>query len=56
MPRADATSSRAQSNIDLALSRLRHAGVTTASTEMIVFEWMERAGTDTFRALSALIK
>lgn len=53
---ADAVSSRAASSVDLALTRMTAAGVKTINTEMAVFEWMERAGTPAFRALSALIK
>ncbi|WP_448204760.1 hydrolase [Azospirillum sp. sgz302134] len=53
---ADATSSRAASNLDLAIARMRGHGVEIVSTEMVVFEWMERAGTPSFKAVSALIK
>ena len=34
----------------------RQAGCVVVNSEMVVFEWMERAGTETFRALSQLIK
>ena len=53
---ADAVGSRMAENRDLALARLRAAGVGIVSTEMAVFEWMERAGTDAFRAVSRLIR
>jgi nicotinamidase-related amidase len=53
---ADATSSRTPANADLAIARMRDHGVDVASTEMTVFEWLERAGTPEFKAVSALIK
>jgi nicotinamidase-related amidase len=53
---ADAVSSRKQRSADLALNRMRDAGIQVVSTEMVVFEWLEKAGTAEFKALSALIK
>lgn len=53
---ADATGSRAPDNHALAMARLRAAGAAIVSTEMVVFEWLEKAGTPEFRALTALIK
>ncbi len=53
---ADATSSRREENRGLALERLRRNGVAIISTEMAVFEWLERAGTTQFKSLSKLIK
>lgn len=53
---ADAASSRTPENRALALERLRAAGVRIVSTEMVLFEWLERAATDTFRAMLPLIK
>ncbi|MFQ5971243.1 MAG: hydrolase [Alphaproteobacteria bacterium] len=53
---ADAVSSRAAENRDLALGRLARAGVEAVSTEMVVFEWLGKAGTADFKALAALIK
>ena len=53
---ADAVSSRTAENATLALERLRGAGAVVVSTEMVVFEWLRRAGTPEFKELSALIK
>jgi nicotinamidase-related amidase len=53
---ADAVSSRTPQNHHLALERLRQAGAFIASTEMVLFQWLDYAGTDAFRAVSKLIK
>jgi nicotinamidase-related amidase len=53
---ADAVSSRAAASVDLALSRMRQAGVQTVNTEMAVFELIGKAGSAEFKALSALIR
>jgi nicotinamidase-related amidase len=53
---ADATSSRTPENRQAAIERLRHAGVHIATTEMVLFEWLEKAGTAAFRAALPLIK
>ena len=53
---ADAVSSRTPENAALALERLRSAGARIVTTEMVVFEWLRRAGTPEFKELSALIK
>lgn len=53
---ADATSSRVPANAELGIARMRGAGVEIVSTEMVVFEWLHRAGTPAFKTLSALIK
>lgn len=53
---ADAVSSRTEENKSLALERLRQSGVFITSTEMIIFQLMDRAGTDEFRSISRLIK
>jgi nicotinamidase-related amidase len=53
---ADATSSRRPESYAIALDRLRSAGVTVVTTEMVMFEWLGRAGTPEFKELSALIK
>ncbi|RED50932.1 hydrolase [Aestuariispira insulae] len=53
---ADACSSRTQENKNLALERMRAAGITIVSTEMVLFEWLEQAGTSMFKEISKLIK
>lgn len=52
----DATSSRANANREAALVRLRGDGVQIATTEMVLFEWLGRAGTPEFKELSRLIR
>lgn len=53
---ADAVSSRTLENKSLALERMHQSGVYIVSVEMILFMLMERAGTDSFKAISKLIK
>lgn len=53
---ADAVSSRAQSNWTLGLSRMERAGIIMTSTEMALYEIMERAGTDEFRSVLPLVR
>jgi nicotinamidase-related amidase len=53
---ADATCSRARSNLELGLEQARQAGVIVTSTETIVFQLLERADTDAFRELSKLLR
>ena len=53
---ADATGSRDPANREAALARLSQAGATVVTTEMVLFEWLKRAGTEDFRALLPLIK
>jgi nicotinamidase-related amidase len=53
---ADAVSSRAKENCKRAMARLAKEGVDIVDTEMVVFEWLERAGTTQFKELHALIK
>lgn len=53
---ADATSSRTRDNRELAIQRMRAAGICIVSCEMVLFEWLHKAGTPEFRALLPLIK
>ena len=47
----EAVGSRAPRNRELALQRMRDHGADIVSREMVAFEWMERAGTDSFRSV-----
>lgn len=53
---ADATSSRTPANHRAALDRLGAAGAGIVTTEMVVFEWLGRAGTPEFKELLEKIK
>ena len=53
---ADAASSRTQDNRQLAIERMRACGVHIVTSELVLFEWLHRAGTDDFRSLLPLIK
>jgi nicotinamidase-related amidase len=53
---SDAVASRREENRALGLSLAERAGAFVAPTETIVFDWLERAGTDAFRTLSKLVR
>jgi len=53
---ADAVGSRDPRNAERALDRLSRAGAQVVTAEMVVFEWMRRAGTPEFKRLSRLIR
>ncbi len=53
---ADAIGSRSKVSRRLAISRLLKAGADVVDSEMVLFEWLERAGTPAFKELQALIK
>ncbi len=53
---ADATGSRGVDNWRIGLSRMQQAGAVISSTEMLMYELLERAGTDEFRAALELVK
>jgi nicotinamidase-related amidase len=53
---ADGVSSRAPHSVSAATARLLHAGCQWVTAEMVLFEWLGRAGTDDFRALLPIIK
>lgn len=48
----DAVGSRRPSDKALALERMRRHGIDVVSREMVAFEWLKRAGSDLFRAVS----
>ena len=52
----DATSSRTLASEKACLDRLQACGAGIVTTEMVVFEWLGRAGTPAFKALLPLIK
>lgn len=52
----DGVGSRKPLSVETALRRMEHAGIHLVTSEMVVFEWMERAGTDDFKAIAPLLK
>lgn len=52
----DAINSRRVRDREWALHRLTAAGAVVTSTESVLFELLGRAGTDTFRAVSRLVR
>ena len=52
----DATASRTRRNHGVAVERMRAAGAEIVTTEMVVFEWLMKAGTAEFREISRLVK
>ena len=53
---ADAVSSRTFENWQLGLQRMRDAGAIIVSTEMVLFELLEKAGGEQFKKIIELIK
>jgi nicotinamidase-related amidase len=53
---ADAVASRGKLDWQIALERMRDSGATVTTTESVLFEWCEVAGTEGFRGISALVK
>lgn len=53
---ADSCSSRKPQSEELAHVRMRTAGVHLANVEMVIFEWLGKAGTPEFKELQALIR
>ncbi|MGO1617507.1 MAG: hydrolase [Oceanisphaera sp.] len=49
---ADAVGSRTEQNYQLGLERMRSAGAHIVSREMVVFELLQQAGTEQFKAIS----
>ena len=52
----DAVISRTRENRETGLSLMERAGAFISSTETIIFQMLERAGTDAFKAMSKLLK
>lgn len=48
---AEACGSREPAQRDLAFARMRGHGIEVVSGEMVAFEWLQRGGTDLFRAV-----
>lgn len=49
---AEAVGSRRPDDRELALERMRQEGCRIVSREMVAFEWLHKAGTETFRTVS----
>lgn len=49
---SDACASRVQTQNILALQRLMKNGIDVVTAEMVMFEWLEKAGTDEFKEIS----
>jgi nicotinamidase-related amidase len=52
----DACSSRDPANHEAAMRRLTANGIEVVTAEMVVFEWLQRAGTPEFKELSRLVR
>lgn len=52
----DAIGSRTAENRNIAIERMRQAGAIITSTEMFIYEILQRAGTDKFKAALQLVK
>lgn len=53
---SDGASSRRTSDRDAGFGRMMSHGVHLVTAEMVLFEWLERAGTSSFKTLSRLLK
>ena len=53
---ADAVSSRTAENCRIGLDRMREVGAVIVSTEMVLFELLESAGTEEFRRILKLVR
>lgn len=53
---ADGTSSRQLANKELAVARMRQNAVEIVSTEMVIFEWLQRADRDSFPEILPIIR
>jgi len=53
---ADAVGSRSPENREVALARMRAAGITVTCTESVLFEWLRVAGTEVFKQVTRLVR
>lgn len=53
---ADAVASRREENRAIGLALCERAGAVVAPAETVAFDWLERAGTDAFKAVSKLVR
>lgn len=53
---ANAVGSRRSIDHEVGLNRMLSAGITVVTTESVLFEWCETAGTDQFRQISRLVR
>lgn len=53
---SDAVSSRSQINRHTALERMRQHDIEVSTVETVLFELLEKAGTEAFKTISALVK
>jgi len=53
---ADAVASRVEKNCQTGLARISEVGGIVANTEMIIYEWLQKAGTPAFKAILPFIK
>ena len=53
---SDAVSSRTSANRTVGLERTKQCGACITSTEMVIYELLQRAGTDAFRQALKLVK
>ncbi|MFH1399719.1 MAG: hydrolase [Candidatus Woesearchaeota archaeon] len=53
---ADAITSRTEQNKELAIERMRQSGIYVVSTEMILYQLLEKIGTEEFRQIHKMLK
>jgi nicotinamidase-related amidase len=53
---ADAVASRREENRAVGIGLCERAGAITTVTESVVFDWVRRAGTEDFKAISKLVR
>jgi|GEM_PF-29014 len=52
----DATAARPPDAHGIAMRRLRHAGITVVHSESVAYEWLDTAGTETFKKALDIVK